>query len=174
MKCCSHLALHFEARWYEAYVGLGIILHLGRQYDFAVVQAHLALDMEPEFFPAHLLLGIAHVQQSRFSEAIADLEKAVSLADLPFTLGYLGYAYGISGKRRHALMVLTELENRTAQAYVSPYAMALVHTGLGQKEQALKSLANVYEDRNEMVGLVKTSPEFDDLRSEEGFSALLR
>jgi hypothetical protein len=31
-----------------------------------------------------------------------------------------------------------------------------------------------FEDRNEMFGFVKASPEFDDLRSEEGFEALLQ
>lgn len=169
-----NLALRFEPRWYEAYVGLGIVLHMARQYDSAVVQAHVALDMEPEFFPAHVLLGIAHLQQNRFYEAIAELETAAALADLPFTLGYLGYAYGVSGNRRQASMVLTELESRSARAYVTPYAMALVHTGLGHKKQAMKWIVTTYEDRNEMIGFVGTSPEFDSLRSEERFSALLQ
>lgn len=169
-----NLALRFEPRWYEAYVGLGIVLHMARQHDSAIVQAHLALDMEPEFFAAHVLLGIAHLQQGRFYEAIAELETAAALADLPFTLGYLGYAYGVSGNRQQASIVLTELESRSARAYVTPYAMALVHTGLGHREQALKSIATTHEDRNEMIGLVRTSPEFDSLRSDERFSALLR
>lgn len=165
-------ALRFEPRWYEAYVGLGIVLHMARRYDSAVVQAHLALDMEPEFFPAHILLGIAHVQQGRFSEAIAELETAAGLADLPFTLGYLGYACGVSENRRQASMVLTELESRSARAYVTPYAMALVHIGLGDKERALQSLVETAKDRNEMRGFIRTSPEFDNLRSDERFIAL--
>jgi hypothetical protein len=89
-------------------------------------------------------------------------------------LGYLGYAYGVSGKPRQALKILTGLEKRSEQAYLSPYALALIHTGLGHKEQALQSLVKTFEDRNEMFGFVKASPEFDDLRSEEEFEALLQ
>jgi serine/threonine-protein kinase len=167
-------ALHLEPRSAEVLVGLGIVLHLARRHDAAIAQAHLALDMEPDFFAAHVLLGIAQLQQSRLTEAVAALQKAASLASIPWTLGYLGYAYGVSGKPRQALKILTGLEKRSEQAYLSPYALALIHTGLGHKEQALQSLVKTFEDRNEMFGFVKASPEFDDLRSEEGFEALLQ
>ncbi len=166
-------ALDLEPRSPDLHAGLGIILHLARRYDAAIAQAQLALDIEPEFFPAHVLLGIAHVQQNRLTEGVAELEKAASLADVPWTLGYLGYAYGVSGQRRQALMVLAELENRSAGACISSYAMALVHTGLGHKEQALQSLVKTFEDRNEMSGFVKTSPEFDGLRQDQRFAAMM-
>jgi tetratricopeptide (TPR) repeat protein len=167
-------AVDLELRSSDVRVGLGIVLHLARQYDAAIVQAQLALDLEPEFFPAHVLLGIAHIQQNRLAEAVAELQTSVALSVVPWTLGYLGYAYGVSGREQQALKVLTELEKRSKRAYVSPYAMALVHTGLGHKEEALHSLARTFEDRNEMLGFVKTSPELDPLRSEERFDALLQ
>ncbi len=167
-------ALDLEPRSADLHAGLGIILHLARLFDGAIAQAQLTLDIEPEFFPAHVLIGIAHVQQNRLTEGVAELEKAASLADVPWTLGYLGYAYGVSAQRRQALMVLAELENRSAGAYDSSYAMALVHTGLGQKEQALQSLVKTFEDRNEMSGFVKTSPEFDGLRPDQRFAAMLK
>ncbi len=155
-------------------VGMGIILHLARRYDAAITQTQMALDLEPDLYAARVLFGIIHLQQGRFAEAVAGLEKAASLADIPWTLGYLGYAYGVSGKRRKALKVLTELERRSEQAYVSPYAMALVNAGLGHREEALRFLENTYADRNEMIGFLKTSPELDDLRSDQRFAALLK
>ena len=167
-------AVDLEPRSSDVRVGLGIVLHLARQYDAAIVQAQLALDLEPEFFPAHALLGIAHIQQNRLTEAVAELQTSAALADVPWTLGYLGYAYGVSGREQQALKVLTELEKRSERAYVSPYAMALVHTGLGHKQEALRSLVKTFEDRNEMLGFVKNSPELDQLRSEERFQALLQ
>lgn len=166
-------ALDLEPRSPDVHVGLGIILHLARRYDAAIVQAQLALDIQPEFFPARVLSGIAHVQQSQLTEAVAELREAASLADVPWTLGYLGYAYGVSEQRRHALKVLTELENRSERAHVSPYALALVHAGLDQKDQALRLLQRTCEDRNEMLGFIKLSPELDGLRSDHRFTALL-
>jgi tetratricopeptide (TPR) repeat protein len=166
-------ALALESRSSDIRVGLGIMLHLARRYDAAVALAQQALDLEPEFFPAHVLLGIAHVQQSRLTKGVAELQKAASLADVPWTLGYLGYAHGVSGRRREALKILTVLKKRSQRSYVSPYAIALIHAGLSQKEQALQSLERTYEDRNEMMGFVNTSPELDSLRFEERFVALL-
>jgi tetratricopeptide (TPR) repeat protein len=80
-------ALHLEPRSAEVHVGLGIVLHLARRHHAAIAQAHLALDIEPDFFAAHVLLGIAQLQQNRFTEAVAALQKAASLAIVPWTLG---------------------------------------------------------------------------------------
>jgi DNA-binding winged helix-turn-helix (wHTH) protein len=158
----------------DIHVGLGFVLHLARRYAAAVTQAQIALDLEPEFFPARLLLAIAHIQQGLLNRGIAELQKAASHADVPLTLGHLGYAYGVSGNRAAALQILTRLKSRLQRGYVSPYAIALVHTGLSQKEQALRALRKTCEDRNEIVGFIKTSPELDSLRSDERFAALVR
>jgi DNA-binding winged helix-turn-helix (wHTH) protein/Flp pilus assembly protein TadD len=158
----------------ELHVGFGIILHLARLEDLAIGEAHLALDIEPDFYAAHTLLGMAYAQQRRLGEAVTELQEAASLAHVSWTLGYLGYACGISGQRQRAFDLLFELAQRSRQNYVSPYTLALIHAGLGDKEQALLCLENAYEDRNEMFGFVKTSPEFDGLRAEERFTNLLR
>ena len=50
--------------------------------------------------------------------------------------------------------------------------LALVQTGLGHKKEASQSLAKGFQDRSEMLGFVKTSPELDHLRSEERFPTL--
>ena len=51
--------------------------------------------------------------------------------------------------------------------------MALAHNGLRQKEHALRWLEKTYEDRNEMMSFIAKSPEFDNLRSETRFAAML-
>jgi DNA-binding winged helix-turn-helix (wHTH) protein/tetratricopeptide (TPR) repeat protein len=164
-------ALYLEPRSAEICVSMGIILHLARRHDAAIAHAQMALDLQPEFFPACVLLGIAHLQQDRPAKAIAELQKAASLQSVPWTLGYLGYAYGVSGKREQTLQVLTELQNRSERSYVSQYALALVQAGLGDREQALLSLKRACEERNEMVGYIISSPELDELRPEHGFPA---
>jgi tetratricopeptide (TPR) repeat protein len=169
----ASVALDLEPGSSEVRVGLGIVLHLARRYDAAIEQAELALDTEPEFFAAHALLGMAQLQEDRLNAAVVELQRAASLANIPWTLGYLGYAYGVSGKPRQALKILAELRQRSARTYVSPYATALVNTGLGHNEEAIQSLLRTLEDRNEMFGFVKSSPEFDSLRSDARLSAVL-
>ncbi len=71
-------------------VGLGIMLHLARREAEAIAQAELALDLEPEFFPAHVLSGIVHLQRSQIDIAMEEFEMGATLADVPWSLGYLG------------------------------------------------------------------------------------
>ncbi len=158
-------ALDLDPRSPDILTGLGIILHLARRYDEASAQAQMALDTEPEFFPARVLLGMAHIQQGRLTKAVKELERATSFTDVPWALGYLGHAYGVSGRQRQALRVLSELEKRAERIYVSSYALALIYAGLGRKERALELIMKTCEERNEMVGFAMNSPEFDSLRS---------
>lgn len=166
-------AVSLAPRSSEYHVGLGIILHLARRDRAAIDQAQLALDINPDFYAAHALLGMAYLQEQKFSEGLAELREAASLANVNWTLGYLGYAYAVGHNSRKAFDLLVELEQRSKQTYVTPFSLALIHAGLGDKEQALGALERTCEDRNEMFGFVKGSPEFDALRSDSRFETKL-
>jgi len=161
-------ALEVEPKSAELRAALGIILHLARRYDEAIAQADTALDSQPEFFPARVVLAMPHIQQMRLAEAIKHLEKAVQIENVPWVLGYLGYAYGLSGRQREALAVLSELEKESEKTYVSPHALALIHTGLNRKQRARELLVKTSEERNELMAFAEHAPEFDGLRSTAG------
>ena len=56
---------------------------------------------------------------------------------------------------------------------MSPFCVALVHTGLGDEDQALAWLDRAYEERSHWLVYAKVWPLFDDLRSNARFAALL-
>ena len=56
---------------------------------------------------------------------------------------------------------------------VAPYYFAVVHAGLGENDEALDWLDKVYEERHAGVLSLKMDPEFDGLRREPRFKALL-
>ena len=83
--------------------------------------------MDPNFFVAHWYLGMAYEQVGRREEAIAECQKALSLSGgEPGTLGALGHAYAISGKRAEALKALAQLKDLSKRRYVAPFDIALV------------------------------------------------
>src|SRR5262249_37324026 len=86
----------------------------------------------------------------------------------------LGHAYAVAGKRSEAQRVLKKMKELANQRYVSSYDMAIIFTGLGEKEQAFKSLRKAYEDRDGRLLWLKVHPRFDDLRPEPPFADLLR
>jgi hypothetical protein len=78
------------------------------------------------------------------------------------------------GKKSEALKALVELNELSRHRYVSPFASALIHIGLGEKNRALGWLEKAYDQRSWHMGLLKVHPIFDSLRSDPRFADLLR
>jgi non-specific serine/threonine protein kinase len=146
------------------------------QYDLAIAQYHRAMDLDPGWHFPHWLLAIAHAHMGRFEEAIAAAQKACELwGRNAATLGILGFAYGLAGRRSEARALLEELMAQGRTTYVSPYAMAAVYRGLGELDQALEWLEKGVEERDQMVvhGL-KSEPRYIPFHGHPRYQALLR
>ncbi|MGE0882810.1 MAG: winged helix-turn-helix domain-containing protein [Blastocatellales bacterium] len=155
--------------------GLGDSFYFARQYDQAVEPYRRAIAAEPRSHWTHLMLGWTYEQQGKFADAIAELKQAHRLNDIPQTLAALGHAFASAGQKAEAQKILAELQETAKRRYVSPYDLATVYAGLGEKEQALAWLEKAYEDRSGWLALwLKTDPKFDNLRSDWRFRDLLR
>ncbi len=157
-----------------ANANLGWALYFGRRYDEAITQCGKALELDTDYLMMHTVLGQAYLAASRYEEAIGALQSAVRFSGgAAFTTSALGYAYGKGGKRREAKKILQDLQQLSVAEYVSPFCVALVHTGLGDEDQALAWLERAYEERSHWLVYAKVWPLFDDLRSNARFAALL-
>lgn len=70
--------------------------------------------------------------------------------------------------------MLAELRAAEADNYVPAYYFALVHGGLGEREQALRALERAYEERSTVLAYLLIDPRLEPLREEARFSALAR
>ena len=86
----------------------------------------------------------------------------------------LGHAYAAAGKRDDALRILTDLNQLRKAAYVSPYAIGVIHVALGERAQALQWLQRAYEERDVQMVEIGVDPRLDPLRSDPRFQDLLR
>jgi hypothetical protein len=89
-------------------------------------------------------------------------------------LGPLGLAYGLFGDRNHALKILAELKDLSAHAYVSPLDYADVYLGLRDYDQVFGELHRAAKHRLSSLSSLKTSVEYDPLRTDPRFADLLR
>jgi eukaryotic-like serine/threonine-protein kinase len=154
---------------------LGVVLYYAGHSDEAIRQGLRTVDLDPNFYIAHFNLGLAYKKAGIFDKAIAELERARALSgNNPMPLAALGAVYGFSGRKAHAEKVLMELRELSKRGYVSPYLLAGVYTGLGEKEQAIEWLEKAYEERDSLLPWIKVSPTFDSLRSDPRFQDLLR
>ena len=92
-------ALSVDPLWVLAHWVLAYYIYARRQYDRAINHLHAVIEMEPTFYLAHCVLGLAYAQQGMQHEAVGALEKACELCPgNPFTLGMLAYGLGKAGK----------------------------------------------------------------------------
>jgi tetratricopeptide (TPR) repeat protein len=103
-----------------------------RQYDKALEAYRNAIEMDPNFVPARLVLGQEYEQKGMLQEAIAEFEKAVRLGGgSSVYAASLAHAFAVAGRRAEALKVLEDLRKMAQNRFVSSYDLALAYVGLG-------------------------------------------
>ena len=162
-------------------LNLAVGVHLGwhylyaRQCDQAIEQFRKTLELDPAFPNAQRYAAWAYLQKGMPQEAITSLRAALrELGRDPEVEGELGHALGVAGRRAEALAMLEGLRQLSSTRYVSPYSVALVHAGLGDRDQALAWLEKAYVERSDYMLYLIREPMLDGLRSDPRFGALVR
>ncbi len=145
------------------------------EYDKAVEQYRKVLAVDANFVLARLYLGLAHIRRNDLAQAITELETVKRLEPgEPDPIALLGYAFALNGQRPEAMRALAELQALSKQRYVSPFPVAWVHLGLGDKDRAFEFLEKAYEERAGRLVYLKVERAFDPLRSDPRFGGLVR
>ena len=149
------------------------LFYAGRN-DEAIDRLKKTIDLDPNFWLAHNILGRVYIHQERFEEAIAELNKAKELFGNnsidPYT--QLGYALAKSGNREQAKATLAELKLLAAENFVPAYGLAMIHNGLGEREEALNYLEKSFQERELQISFIKVDTRWDNLRNEPRFIEL--
>ena len=146
-----------------------------RRYEEALEQSDRTLELDPGFLPSCYLLGTVQMFRGHQELSIAAYKRGVEASSgAPSYLGGLGWAYANAGRKTEARSVLSQLCEMRKQRYVMATNMALIHAGLGEKEEALGYLEQGFEERAAWMVYLNTDPRYDTLRSEPRFRELLR
>ena len=152
-------------------VGPSAILFLQRQYDRAIAELQKTLELDPNYFWTHFILGIAYLHKGDYGQAITALDRG----NVPqFRDGHLGYAYAVSGEPEKARKLIEELQAGSQPEHQVPYHLAMIYFGLGEKAKAFECLDKACEERSMQLWWIKTIPELDSVRSDPRFQNILR
>jgi serine/threonine-protein kinase len=153
---------------------VGYVYYFLREVDKAEEQFRKVLAIDPHFAFGHYALGDVHAQQGRYEEALSHLAESVRLGGISVNhLAILSYVNGLAGRAEEARKLLGEIGERGNRGYASPIWSALAHLGLGEYDLALDWLDRAFTERDGSLILVTASPEFDPLRGDPRFRALL-
>jgi serine/threonine protein kinase/Tfp pilus assembly protein PilF len=148
--------------WAHYYVG---------HYDKASEECRKVLELQPNYFEAQGCMGLIATAEGRYADAVQWLERAQVA---PLVQGFLGYALALQGATAAAKGVLERLKQVAAERYISPIALAVIHVGLGEPEEALNWLENAVSAKEAFVAYAAVFPPFQPLRDTPRFQTLLR
>jgi DNA-binding winged helix-turn-helix (wHTH) protein/TolB-like protein/Flp pilus assembly protein TadD len=154
---------------------LGGLLYLARRYDEAVEQLKNTIEMDCNFSIAHFFLGFTYAHQSRIDLAIIEYQKVVELmGENTESTAFMGHAFARLGRIAEAQKLLRKLEDDARVKHVSPYLIAIIHTALGNFDDAFGCLERAFEEQDEELALIKMDPMLDPLRGDPRFEILLK
>jgi tetratricopeptide (TPR) repeat protein len=151
------------------------ILYSARRYDDAIEQAQGALEIEPANAVAYYYLAAAYEQKGLFTEAEADIRRALQLAPRdPLLVAESARLAARMGDAAGALKIARNLIARRRQEGIPSDTIAYIYAALGEKDQAFEFLARAEQEHWPGVLWAKTLPELDPLRDDPRFDGLLR
>ncbi len=143
------------------------------KYDTAMDVSRGAVDMDPNFVPAHLVLGQAYEQSGMLGQAIAEFDKAVQMSGGGAVyVSSLAHAYALAGRRTEAEQRRRDLRRLSEQRFVSSYDLAVASVGLRNASETLGLLNKAIDERSPRVAFIGIDPRFDGLRSSDRFQQL--
>lgn len=152
----------------------GAIYYFSRQYDRAIDQFKGVLDVDPSFGRARLIID-AYVQQGRYADALAEVQKWRRLGYGPWISAKEAYIYGRSGDTTKARLALNQIQKWNRGWRLDPIPLfSVAYAGVGDKEKWLATLQQAYQQHSNLVTVLKVDPMYDPLRSDPRFQDLLR
>jgi len=147
-----------------------------RNYNTMIEAGRQYVDSDANSWLAHHLLGVGYEGSGQTLDAIHEYQKAVELSERDEdTTAALAYAYAVTGRREDTKKILSEWEHQSETSYVSPYMIATVYAGLGDKDEAFKFLEKAYQEKSsDLPYFLKADLRIDSLRSDPRFQDLLR
>jgi tetratricopeptide (TPR) repeat protein len=141
----------------------------------ALADIDRALEIDPRFPRAHSLQAVVFTDLGRGEEALQSCREAIRFSgDGIEYRALLGYVSGKLGKREDAEKILSELLGTSQTEFVAPTLLALVYTGLGDKDKAFAWLEKAYEARSGDVVLLNLDPAWEPLRGDPRYAALTK
>jgi TolB-like protein/Tfp pilus assembly protein PilF len=153
---------------------IGWVAYFGRRFDEAAKACRRTLDMDPNYIFAMICLQYT-LTLAKDPEAIALGKRLVELTSQdPYFLGTLGWTYGLLGNKAEARAILAQLQRMPPTQPAPPPAIYYVYMGLGDRQGTIEWMEKAYAGRWSDLVWTKASPEYDWIREDPRFQALLR
>ena len=153
----------------------GIIYQWANQFDYALKELQMTIEMDPYYFLAYMHIGQVYIGKSMFNEAIEAYEKAAKLSGgSPMIVAHLAVAYYLAESKEKADNLIKSLKQRSKQEYVPPICFWYYSLIQGDNDQAFKWLERAVIEHDSFFPWAITYPiERCQLPDEPRFNKIL-
>jgi len=160
-----------------------VVLYFARHFDAAEKQAKNALELDPNFYPAHSWLADVYQATSAYEAAFQEREKMASLVgdqEMRSRVAAQRRAYTAGGPKEMYREQVKQLQKTGASSFLPTvagpvqYGLAIAYAHLGENDRAFEQLERRYRDRGFEMLTLKTNPDLDPLRPDPRFQDLVR
>jgi tetratricopeptide (TPR) repeat protein len=154
---------------------LSMMLILARDYPAAEAAIETALEAAPGYYQHHLHHAILREATGDPQSALKILDRTpLHLMERPVTWGLRALFSGLSGSAQIARRRLTWFNTISKSGrYIPPSQLAACHIGLGNHDEAVRSLKQAAEDRDPLAVWFWAYPMTRHLHGHSGFQALI-
>jgi TolB-like protein/Tfp pilus assembly protein PilF len=166
------MAQEIDPQSMKVRLDLGWIFYSSHRSDHAIEVYREALTLDANSASVRRRIGLALAQKGNYPEAIVELKKAIAIKDDHIIQSDLGYVYALAGYKEEALRSLMKLSEQAKGRYVSPYAVARVYSGLGDKKRMFQALEKAYQIRADQLTQIQADPVFDQWHGDPQYKDL--
>ena len=149
--------------------------YFARDYQRAAEECERALELNPDYFMLHYILGRAYARLGRHAKAIGQLKlQTAQIGRIPLMDAGAGLALAVTGRKEEARKIIAALKAAAQKRYVPATYFGMLYAGLGEKSEALNWLEKAYEERADGLTWLNVDPMLDDLRPDPRFQELVK
>ena len=154
-------------------VSLGFLLSNAERYDEAIQILKQAAELDPDFTLPRLDLARAYRLAGMADLAIAESRRMLDSGD-PLGPAFLAAAYGRAGRKAEAMPLLQKMIAKARQSTGESFKVALVYASMNERDSTLEWLEKAFAEHDTFLPWLNADPDFDPLRSDPRFTALIR
>jgi serine/threonine-protein kinase len=126
---------------------IALLYWMAGDYKKGIAQGKRLIELDPNFYGGHYLLGLMYNDLKRYDEAVLETELCVGQNYCSFTLSLLGKIYAMKGDTAGARDVLVKMEALRSSQSVGNFDMAVIHAGLKEYDMTFQLLEKAVEMR---------------------------
>lgn len=117
---------------------LGSIYWMAGAHEKGIEQGKKLIELEPNFWGGHCVVGANLLALKRFGEAMPELELAVKRNYSVFNLYYWGIGLALTGEKDKARAVLEKMEILRSTQSMGNFEIGFVYAALGEPDTAFR------------------------------------